>query len=1198
MNRAVSFLVPGLLLLAAGCSELPFSDDATDSAARELLDSAPAAKVIVGSATDADADGYDTSTDCDDANAAVHPGATEADNLTDDDCDSYVDEDFVSVGDVIVTEVNRRSYVGGAGIQVNASWVEVYNTSSRTIDTAYWTVARGVSTGEQIHLDPTTAPVIAPGDYAVFCDTNDYESSATSTYPLHCDYYWGDETQAATYQGAYHNNVWYMRRDSDAFAMYINGTRTTGTLIDKVSYYYDAVNGYWPNSVRFSMSLDPAYYQSGLNDNKSAWCYGYTNSAGVASANNSWRWYDVSASTKDEYGSPGATNSDCPNDPDLDGDGYTGTTDCNDADATVNPGATEVCDGIDNDCDGNIDNSGGFADTDGDGYGDPNSPGGCSGGGTYVANKTDCDDTDATSHPGGTEVDDQADNDCDGWVDETFVAVGDIVINEINKRSMVGTAGVVNNAAWVELYNTSSRTVDLSNWAFARGTSASGNLIYIDPAANLTVAPGGYVLLCDSNDYEGSATTYPQSCDYYWGDEAQAATYVGTNHDNTLYLRRDADTLDLFLGGNRTTGTKIDEVAYVAAWPNKARFSIGLDPEDLTSTYNDNKAAWCNTNGSTGATGSESNTWRWYDASATVHDEYGTPGAANYDCASDVDADGVTDVTDCNDHDATVKPGAAETCNGVDDNCDGNIDEGLGGVTFYADSDGDTYGNPAVTASSCGTVPSGYVATGTDCDDADSSVNPGAAEVCGDGIDNDCVNNDVVCEFSGSQEIKASYDFRAYGTAASMALGTAVCNNGDYNGDGYDDVVVGQGFYDGTVTDEGRTNLWYGPVDTTDSLTTADLTIDGDTSRASDQFGSTTRFAGDVDGDGWDDLISAAWRSHTDDRGTAYLFFGGNTSTSVSGADASFTVTGATSYVGFSVDGGEATGDAFSDVLVSAYGYSSGKGIVAFYDASGIAGAEDLSTTATALVTSATAGENLGYSVAMGDLDSDGMADFILGAPSASSATAKGAVYVFLGGGSLTGSNAATTADYTLTGSTAADRLGLSVAYLGDADGDGKGDFAAGADKADVSAADAGAVYVITATPGASTTASAAASTIITGEVASDFFGRSVAGVGDENADATGELMVGATAYDVGALSGAGAVYFFYGPYASGTIGASTYDARFTGANTSDAVGFALSGGGDVNNDGLDDWISAATSWDGFGFGNSGGSWLYYGAAQ
>jgi hypothetical protein len=353
-----------------------------------------------------------------------------------------VDEDFVAVGDIIFTELNRYSYAGAATVNFNASWVEVHNTSSRTVDLAYWTFARGISAGNQIRLDPATAPVIAPGGYAVLCQTDTYEGSVAA-YPLACDYVWGDATQPSTYEGTYHSNKMFLRHNKDGVALYINGTRTTGTKIDKVDYYLDAINGYWPHQVRFSVTLDTAYYTSTLNDNIGAWCNTNESAAEVGVASTAWRWYDTPASFKDEYGTPGKVGSDCQNDPDLDGDGYTGATDCDEGDASVNPGAAEVCgDGIDNDCDGAIDNGGGYADTDGDGYGDPDSPGGCSGGGTFVTDNTDCDDGDSGVNPGAAETDDGIDEDCDGWVDEDFVIEGDVIVNEVNRRSTVGGVGV------------------------------------------------------------------------------------------------------------------------------------------------------------------------------------------------------------------------------------------------------------------------------------------------------------------------------------------------------------------------------------------------------------------------------------------------------------------------------------------------------------------------------------------------------------------------------------------------------------------------------------------------------------------------------------------------------------------------------------------------------------------------------------
>ena len=132
--RSSLLALSGLPLLAlAACATAPEGESADSYVAPEE-DVVQADDPRMAVAGDNDGDGYSSPTDCDDTNAAVHPGATEADNLTDDDCDGWVDEDFVAVGDIVVSEVNRQSRVGGTTAVPNASWVEVYNASSRTVE--------------------------------------------------------------------------------------------------------------------------------------------------------------------------------------------------------------------------------------------------------------------------------------------------------------------------------------------------------------------------------------------------------------------------------------------------------------------------------------------------------------------------------------------------------------------------------------------------------------------------------------------------------------------------------------------------------------------------------------------------------------------------------------------------------------------------------------------------------------------------------------------------------------------------------------------------------------------------------------------------------------------------------------------------------------------------------------------------------
>jgi len=116
-------------------------------------------------------------------------------------------------------------------------------------------------------------------------------------------------------------------------------------------------------------------------------------------------------------------------------------------------------------------------------------------------------------------------------------------------------------------------------------------------------------------------------------------------------------------------------------------------------------------------------------------DHYGNPDEYVVACEPPSD-EWVTLGGDCDDRDPAINPGAQESCNGIDDNCDGLVDEGVT-TPFYTDVDGDGFGGPESQVDACDAPSPDYIPEGGDCNDLDATINPGMEEVC-DGIDNNC----------------------------------------------------------------------------------------------------------------------------------------------------------------------------------------------------------------------------------------------------------------------------------------------------------------------------------------------------------------------------------------------------------------------------------------------------------------------------
>jgi len=400
--------------------------------------------------------------------------------------------------------------------------------------------------------------------------------------------------------------------------------------------------------------------------------------------------------------------------------------------------------------------------------------------------------------------------------------------------------------------------------------------------------------------------------------------------------------------------------------------------------------------------------------------------------------------------------------------------------------------------------------------------------------------------------------FAPTGAAAGDNLGLSACTAGDVNGDGYADVIVGAPFNDAGGTDAGRAYVYYGGPGA-DAI--ADLVFTG--AAADDRLGYSVSTAGDVNGDGYADVIVGAQNNDAGgaNAGRAYVFYGGPGADAI--ADLVFTGAAADDRLGYSVStAGDVNGDGYADVIVGAQnndagGANAGRAYV-YYGGPGADATADL------ILTGATAGDLLGCSVATaGDVNGDGYADVIVGgyANDAGGANA-GRAYVYYGG-----PGADAVADWTLTGAAAGDYFGFSVSGAGDVNGDGYADVVVGAYLNDTGGADAGRAYVFYGGYPADVTADL----VLTGAVASDYFGTSVGRAGDVNGDGYADVIVGAPSNDAGGTN-AGRVYVYLG----GTSPDATADVTLTGGPNDYGFGISVGAAGDANRDGHDDVVIGA----------------------